>query len=159
MKEQGTDHVGPNGKPSHDGSNDTKGRFRSVHHNSKMPPPPLRSVAATRSLLPKYGRHREDIKFFQGLSFVIGSTEEEAARKSRALDESIDAEAMIAHLGGVMDIEFGSYALTQFSFRCIEPIADVTDIVGTFSGRDLGEGRPHRGPQGGHRAGRARAGA
>ena len=47
-------------------------------------------IETTRDLLPKYGRRREDIKFFQGLSFVVGSTEEEATRKSRELDETID---------------------------------------------------------------------
>ena len=67
------------------------------------------AIATTRSLLPQYGRRREELKFFQGLSFVIGSTEEEAARKSRALDEAIDAEAMIAHLGGAMDVDLGVY--------------------------------------------------
>ena len=50
-------------------------------------------IQTMRGLLSDYGRRREDIKFFQGLSFVIGSTEEEAARKSQALDEAIDAEA------------------------------------------------------------------
>lgn len=51
------------------------------------------------------GRAPEDIRFFQGLSFVIGSTEDEVARKDRELDEDIDEEAMVAHLGGIMDIE------------------------------------------------------
>lgn len=77
------------------------------------------SVIETMSgLLKQAGRRRADVKFFQGLSFVIGSTEEEALRNARALDESIDAEAMIAHLGGAMDIELGSYALDQ-------PLTDV----------------------------------
>lgn len=75
-------------------------------------------VAATRDLLPHYGRRREDLKFFQGLSFVIGSTEEEAARKSRELDAEIDAEAMIAHLGGTMDVGLDEYSLD-------DPIADI----------------------------------
>jgi alkanesulfonate monooxygenase SsuD/methylene tetrahydromethanopterin reductase-like flavin-dependent oxidoreductase (luciferase family) len=75
-------------------------------------------IAATRDLLPKYGRSREDLKFFQGLSFVIGSTEEEAARKSRELDEAIDAEAMIAHLGGAMDVGLDDYSLDY-------PISDI----------------------------------
>ena len=75
-------------------------------------------IETTRDLLPKYGRRREDIKFFQGLSFVVGSTEEEATRKSRELDETIDTEAMIAHAGGGMDLELGSYALDQ-------PLTDI----------------------------------
>lgn len=49
---------------------------------------------------------------------MIGSTEEEAARKSRELDEAIDAEAMIAHLGGAMDVGLDDYSLD-------DPIADI----------------------------------
>ena len=68
-------------------------------------------IETTRGLLPQYGRRREDLKFFQGLSFVVGSTEEEAARKDRELDEAIDAETMIAHLGSAMDIKLDEYSL------------------------------------------------
>jgi len=68
-------------------------------------------IETTRGLLPKYGRRCEDLKFFQGLSFVVGSTEEEAARKDRELDEAIDAETMIAHLGGALDIQMSEYSL------------------------------------------------
>ncbi|MGE0822759.1 MAG: NtaA/DmoA family FMN-dependent monooxygenase [Candidatus Binatia bacterium] len=75
-------------------------------------------IKTMRSLLPKYGRRSEDIKFFQGLSFVVGSTEEEATRKGQALDEAIDAETMITHLGGAMDIDLGVYPLDH-------PLADI----------------------------------
>jgi FMN-dependent oxidoreductase (nitrilotriacetate monooxygenase family) len=75
-------------------------------------------IETTRGLLPKYGRRCEDLKFFQGLSFVVGSTEEEAARKDRELDEAIDAETMIAHLGGALDIELDAYSLDH-------PLADI----------------------------------
>lgn len=66
------------------------------------------AITAIRGLTAAVGRAPEDIRFFQGLSFVIGSTEEEAARKDRELDEALDHEAMITHLGGVMDIDLGS---------------------------------------------------
>jgi len=75
-------------------------------------------ISATRNLLSQYGRSREDLKFFQGLSFVIGSTEAEAVRKSRELDEAIDAEAMIAHLGGAMDVGLDDYSMD-------DPISDI----------------------------------
>ncbi len=75
-------------------------------------------ITSMQALLPKYGRRAGDIKFFQGLSFVIGSTEEEAARKDRELDAAIDDEAMIAHLGGAMGIELGTNQLDQ-------PLSDV----------------------------------
>jgi FMN-dependent oxidoreductase (nitrilotriacetate monooxygenase family) len=69
------------------------------------------AIEATRALLPACGREADALRFFQGLSFVIGSTEEEARRRDRELDEAIDHEAMIAHLGGVMDVEFGACPL------------------------------------------------
>lgn len=54
-------------------------------------------IATTRALLPACGRVSSDIKFFQGLSFVIGSSDAEVARKDRELDEAIDQETMITH--------------------------------------------------------------
>jgi len=63
----------------------------------------------TRGLLEHHGRRREDIKFFQGLSFVIGSTEDEARRKDAELEEKIDVDGMIAHFGGSLGIDLGSY--------------------------------------------------
>ena len=105
------------------GSSEAGMKFAAANAEAQFLVVPRPEVAAsviqtTRDLLPEYGRHREDIKFFQGLSFVVGSTEEEAVRKNRALDEAIDAEGMIAHLGGALDIELGSYALDQ-------PLSDV----------------------------------
>ncbi len=70
------------------------------------------SIIETMSgLLKQAGRRREDVKFFQGLSFVVGSTEEEAQRKARALDEVINDETMICHLGGAMAVALGAYSL------------------------------------------------
>ena len=47
---------------------------------------------------------------------------------------------------------YPSRTLEQFSFRWIEAIAGVADIVSTLGRREGREGRPHRRPQGGHRA-------
>jgi FMN-dependent oxidoreductase (nitrilotriacetate monooxygenase family) len=63
----------------------------------------------TRRLVVSHGRHADDLKFFQGLSFVIGSTEEEARRKQVELEEKIDVDGMIAHFGGSLGIDLGSY--------------------------------------------------
>jgi alkanesulfonate monooxygenase SsuD/methylene tetrahydromethanopterin reductase-like flavin-dependent oxidoreductase (luciferase family) len=84
------------------GSSEAGMKFAAANAEAQFLIAPRPEVAAaviktTRGLLPKYGRRGEDIKFVQGLSFVVGSTEEEAARKGRELDEAIDAEAMIAH--------------------------------------------------------------
>jgi long-chain alkane monooxygenase len=63
----------------------------------------------TRRLVQQHGRHRDDLKFFQGLSFVVGSTEEEARRKEAELEERIDIDGMIAHFGGSLGIDLGAY--------------------------------------------------
>lgn len=53
------------------------------------------------------GRDPSDILFFQGLSFVVGSTEEEAWRKSREIDEYISIEGLAAHIGRDLEVDFG----------------------------------------------------
>ena len=65
----------------------------------------------TRRLVAKHGRHPDDLKFFQGLSFVVGSTEDEARRKEAELEEKIDLDAMVSHLGGALGIDLGHYSL------------------------------------------------
>jgi long-chain alkane monooxygenase len=53
------------------------------------------------------GRRPEDVKFFQGLHFVVGSTEEEARRRSDELDEWVDVDAQLSHMSGSVGIDFG----------------------------------------------------
>lgn len=76
-------------------------------------------VADTRARMAAYGRAPEDLKFFQGLHFVIGSTEEEARRKEAELEENIDLDAMVAHLSGGLGIDFGGYPLDT-------PLGEIT---------------------------------
>ena len=68
-----------------------------------------RLIDDTRRLVVEHGRHPDDLKFFQGLSFVVGSTEEEARRRADALDEKIDVRGMAAHLGGGIGVDLGTY--------------------------------------------------
>ncbi|OZC68667.1 LLM class flavin-dependent oxidoreductase [Rhodococcus sp. 15-725-2-2b] len=68
-------------------------------------------IADTRRLVVEAGRSPGDLEFFQGLSFVIGSTESEARRREAELDEYVDDEAMIAHAAGGIGIDLGSYDL------------------------------------------------
>lgn len=65
----------------------------------------------TRRLVAEAGRNPEDLNFFQGLNFVIGSTEEQAQRKSRELDEIIDDSTIIAHAAGGIGVDLGHYDL------------------------------------------------
>jgi FMN-dependent oxidoreductase (nitrilotriacetate monooxygenase family) len=66
-----------------------------------------KQITETRDLLEKHGRTRDEIKFFQGLSFVVGSTEEEALRNERELEEKIDVDGMVAHMGGAIGVDLG----------------------------------------------------
>ncbi|ORI14789.1 LLM class flavin-dependent oxidoreductase [Rhodococcus sp. 1168] len=68
-------------------------------------------IEDTRRLAVEAGRGAEDINFFQGLSFVIGSTEEEARRKAADIDEYIDLDTIIAHAAGGIGIDLGRYDL------------------------------------------------
>lgn len=54
-------------------------------------------IAETRELARGFGRRGEDIKFLQGLAFVIGSTEEEAKRKEAEYDTFISVDGFLAH--------------------------------------------------------------
>jgi long-chain alkane monooxygenase len=68
-------------------------------------------IDATRRLVVSHGRRFDELKFFQGLSFVIGSTEEEARRREIELEDKIDLDAMISHMGGALGIDFGNHGL------------------------------------------------
>lgn len=55
-------------------------------------------IEDTRKRARVHGRATEDIKFFQGLSFVIGDTEEEAQRKLAEYEEYASVEGYLAHM-------------------------------------------------------------
>lgn len=65
------------------------------------------AIARLHEELAKTGRRPGDLLFFQGLSFVVGSSEEEAKRHARALDEYICTDALAAHVGRDLGIDFG----------------------------------------------------
>ena len=65
----------------------------------------------TRRLAIQNGRDGNDIHFYQGLSFVVGETEEEAQRKEFELDNKTDFNMMIAHMAGGMGIDLGNVSL------------------------------------------------
>ncbi|MFW0793269.1 LLM class flavin-dependent oxidoreductase [Gordonia sp. CPCC 205515] len=67
----------------------------------------LRDTSDIRRRAVAAGRRADDLKFFQGLYVVAGSTEEEANRKAADLDEWIDHDAHLAHLSGAIGIDFG----------------------------------------------------
>jgi long-chain alkane monooxygenase len=83
-------------------------------------------IEDTRRRVVAAGRRPSDLKFFQGLHFVIGSTEAEAKRKEADLDDAIDLDGMVAHLSGAVGIDFGGHDLDT-------PLGDIADTDGTRS--------------------------
>ena len=76
-------------------------------------------AADVRRRAVEFGRRAEDVKFIQGLSFVIGSTEVEANARAAELDEALDDDALVAHTGGSLGIDLGYLPLDQ-------PIGELT---------------------------------
>ena len=64
-----------------------------------------------RQLAVDAGREATDVKIFAGLSFVVGSTEAEVARKQAEYDEYLDLDAVVAHIGGGLGIDLGGAPL------------------------------------------------
>ncbi|WP_432561305.1 LLM class flavin-dependent oxidoreductase [Kineococcus sp. SYSU DK003] len=77
-------------------------RFAAQHAEAVFvisPSPVLatQQIRETRELAVAAGRRPEDVTFYQGLSFVIGSTEEEAQRKAAEHDEFVSVDGYLAH--------------------------------------------------------------
>lgn len=54
-------------------------------------------ISETRQLVAQYGRRPEDVKFYPGLTFVIGDTEEEAQAKAHRVKEFVSMDGLLAH--------------------------------------------------------------
>ena len=57
------------------------------------------------------GRDPEDIVFFQGMSFVVGGTEEEAKAKAADFDSTQSLRGYAAHMGGGMGVDLADIGL------------------------------------------------
>ena len=91
----------------------TAGRAFAARHaegvflNSASPKGAKVVIDDTRDRAVAAGRRREDIKFLQGLSFVVGSTEAEARARAAELDEYLSVDGLIAHRSGGIGIDLG----------------------------------------------------
>lgn len=91
----------------------TAGRTFAARHaegvfiNSVSPKGAKAVIDDTRDRAVAAGRRRQDIKFLQGLSFVVGSTESEARRRAAELDEYLSVDGLIAHRSGGIGIDLG----------------------------------------------------
>jgi FMN-dependent oxidoreductase (nitrilotriacetate monooxygenase family) len=68
-------------------------------------------VQDVRARAVRHGRDPEDIRFLQGLSVIVGGTEEEAARKERQIDEFASDEGYAAHMAGNLGIDLSEIDL------------------------------------------------
>jgi long-chain alkane monooxygenase len=64
------------------------------------------------------GRQADDVLCFQGLSFVVGSTEAEAASQAAAITERMSTEGILAHMSGSLGVDLSRYDPA-------EPIGDL----------------------------------
>lgn len=64
-------------------------------------------VADVRARAARYGRRPEDIKFFPGITPIVGGTEAEARAKEAELREQLSIEGGLAHLSGSIGADLG----------------------------------------------------
>lgn len=62
-------------------------------------------VADVRAQAEALGRDPDDILFYEGLSFIVGGTEEEAKRKAAEIDEFASDVGYAAHMSGSLGID------------------------------------------------------
>ena len=70
-------------------------------------------ITDVRTQATRQGRHPEDILFFQGVSPVVGGTEEEAKAKEAEYIEQFSTEGSLAHLSGGVGVDLGVIDLDQ----------------------------------------------
>lgn len=87
-------------------------------------------ITETNQLLVNNGRKKGDLKYIQGLSFVVGSTQEEARKLARELDEYNSVEGAMAHIGRDIDVDLGNLdPSTPVSSANIEGIRGFVKLV------------------------------
>src|SRR5581483_2403706 len=82
-----------------------------------------RNIEDVRAQAVAAGRRPDDVLFIQAITFVLGSTEDEARRRDAELDEWISEEGMAAHLSGIIGVDLSGVDLAA-------PIGDAERIEG-----------------------------
>jgi long-chain alkane monooxygenase len=83
-----------------------------------------------RGLARERGRRDGDIKFLQGMMFIVGSTDEEAYRKWADLEEYRSQEAQTAYFSSLSGMDLGQ-------FDPATPLADILDVIPGIRGAFL----------------------
>jgi long-chain alkane monooxygenase len=81
-----------------------------------------KQINAVRELAVKHGRGPDDVRFLQAKSFIIGSTDEEAARKAREWEEWRSDEGQYAYSTGITGMDLG-----QFDPQT--PLEDLVEVI------------------------------
>ncbi len=74
---------------------------------SQTPEGAAKLTQQVRGLVQAAGRDADDLLFIQGMSFVVGSTEDEARRLARDLDEDISIDGLAAHISRDLGVDLG----------------------------------------------------
>lgn len=77
------------------------------------------AVAEVRKRAVAAGRSADDVTFVQGLSLVVGSTEEEARRLNAEFEEYLSDDAFLAHVSGNVGKDFS----------VIDPATPLTEVI------------------------------
>ncbi len=80
-----------------------------------------------RARAARHGREPGDILFFQGLSVIVGGTEEEALRKQAEIDERASDEGYAAHMAGNIGVDLSDLDLE----------APITDLPERYAGQSM----------------------
>ena len=83
----------------------------------------------------RWGRDPDDVLVFQGLTTIVGGTEEEARRKEREVLEHMDEEATMTVVSGWLGVDLGAYDPDQ-------PIGDLRTNATQGMIRALAEAAP-----------------
>jgi FMN-dependent oxidoreductase (nitrilotriacetate monooxygenase family) len=65
-------------------------------------------IADVRARAVANGRRPQDVLFFQGLTFIIGSTQDEVRRKVAEYEEHVSFEGFAAHLSGSLQLDLAA---------------------------------------------------
>jgi long-chain alkane monooxygenase len=101
-------------------------------------------IADVRARARAAGRHEDDLRFIQGLWFVIGATEEEARRREAELLEWVSIEGVLADLSGKLGVDLAQVDLDrpvgELAVAGVQGIIDslrASDPTGVGTFRDL----------------------
>ncbi len=94
-------------------------------------------IADVRERARRFGREPGDILFFQGLSVIVGGSEEEALEKQREVDEYAADEGYAAHMAGNLGIDLSEVDLDA-------PVGDLSEANVQGVVRGLVESAPDK---------------